>query len=487
METNRSSGRRLGLGGVLIVTLALLGGTATGWAADPQQEPRARLPSTLFAELTSSPELESRIEAFDTALLAAPASQPGAGAPEPDLPWLRAWFPELRQRVDTLPPFLRDSKFNVHLRTYYFNRENPNESKNEAWSIGFWPIFESGWAFDTFQVGATLFDSIKLYGPDDRDGTLLLRPGQESFSVLGIVYGALRYREYVKLTGGRIYVDTAYIDRHDNRAVPNTYEGFTFTGKVGWAEYTLGYLTTFKERNNDRFVSFTEALGASGAHEGAVVAELKLAPLPGLNVRLNDFWVKNSLNSAYVQVDYLQKLPADLAAVLSVQYTDQRAVGDDLYAISKFKEWKTYVWGPQLALLYKGFRLRAAGSFTGKDANITDTFTSYPGWLSQIQQNFDTAGENAFLVGLSYDWGALGLVPGLRTYFEYIRGTDRIDAKTRARLPNETEYDFGVDWFGQKGLWKPFRFKTRAALLDQDGPTLGWQIRFIVDYEFPLF
>jgi hypothetical protein len=425
---------------MLLVALALLGGPATGWADDLPAEP-----------------------------------------------WVRARFPELRRWVDTLPPFLRDTKLSVHLRTYYFDRENPDESRNEAWTIGLWPIYESGWAFETFQVGATFFDSVELYGPDDRDGTLLLRPHQTSFSVLGIVYGALRYQDHVKLTGGRIYVDTAYIDRHDNRAVPNTYEGFTFTGKVGRAEYVLGYLTAFKERNNDRFVSFTEALGDPGSHEGALVGELRLEPIPNLRLRLNDFVVKDSLNSAYAQIDYLQKLPADFSAQLSFQYTDQRSVGDDRHAISRNKEWKTHVFGPQLALFYKGFRFRAAGSFTGDEANITDTFTSYPGWLSQIQQNFNTAGEDAFLLGVSYDWGTRGIVPGLRTYFEYIRGTDRIDARTRAPLPDETEYDFGVDWSGQTGIWKPLRFRTRAAILDQDGPTTGWQIRFILDYDFSLF
>ena len=119
----------------------------------------------------------------------------------------------------------------------------------------------------------------------------------------------------------------------------------------------------------------------------------------------------------------------------------------------------------------------------------TDTFTSYPGWLSQIQRDFDTAGEQAYLVGLSYDWGALGLVPGLRTYFDYARGSDRINATTRHALPNETEYDFGLPDFGsgQQGHLKPLKFKARGAILDQTNTrTQGWQFRFIVDYEFNL-
>jgi len=43
-----------------------------------------------------------------------------------------------------------------------------------------------GWLLDTFQMGATVFSTVPLYAHSDRDGTLLLAPGQEGFIVPGV-------------------------------------------------------------------------------------------------------------------------------------------------------------------------------------------------------------------------------------------------------------------------------------------------------------
>ena len=44
---------------------------------------------------------------------------------------------------------------------------------------------ESGWLNDFLRFGLTGYTSQKLYGPADRDGTGLLRQGQEGYTVLG--------------------------------------------------------------------------------------------------------------------------------------------------------------------------------------------------------------------------------------------------------------------------------------------------------------
>ena len=79
-----------------------------------------------------------------------------------------------------LPPFLRDTDLKLHWRSYYFNRENPEDgSENEAWAFGGWLSYKSGWLFDVFGIGATFYGSAPLYAPDDKDGTLLLKPGRK--------------------------------------------------------------------------------------------------------------------------------------------------------------------------------------------------------------------------------------------------------------------------------------------------------------------
>jgi hypothetical protein len=109
--------------------------------------------------------------------------------------------------MEKLPAFIRDTDLNLHFRTFYFDRINPDDSVNEAWAIGGWLEYRSGWLWDTFAMGAVGYTSQPLYAPDDKDGTTLLAPGQEGITVLGQAYGQLRYRDYALLTGYRQMVD----------------------------------------------------------------------------------------------------------------------------------------------------------------------------------------------------------------------------------------------------------------------------------------
>jgi hypothetical protein len=199
----------------------------------------------------------------------AAVSAEDAPAPPPAPPLERLFAPakEALEQSD-LPPFLKDTDFRVHFRSYYFNRTKPDDSVNEAWTFGGWISYQSGWLFDTFAMGATLYGSAPLYAPDDRDGTTLLKPGQEGYYVPGEAWGALRYKEYALLKGYRQLVDQPYVNAQDNRMTPNTFEAVTLGGKVGWLQYLAGYLWQIKPRNADEFISMSEQAGAKGSDDG---------------------------------------------------------------------------------------------------------------------------------------------------------------------------------------------------------------------------
>jgi hypothetical protein len=157
-----------------------------------------------------------------------------------------------------LPAFVRDTEVNVHFRTFYFNRENSDFTANEAWAGGGWLEYKSGWLADIFRVGAVGYTSQPLYAPDDRDGTLLLSPGQDSLLVLGQAYAQLRYQHYALLTGYRQLVNEGYVNPQDNRMIPNTFEGATLAGSIGAIGYDVGYLTAMKTRNSEDFVNMAK-------------------------------------------------------------------------------------------------------------------------------------------------------------------------------------------------------------------------------------
>src|SRR4029434_9994443 len=85
---------------------------------------------------------------------------------------------------------------------------------------------------DHIAFGATLYTSNPIYAPDDRDGTTLLAPGQNGYTILGEFYAELRIVKDVGITVGAKGYDTPFINRNDTRMTPNTFEAAVLQGRV---------------------------------------------------------------------------------------------------------------------------------------------------------------------------------------------------------------------------------------------------------------
>jgi len=415
-----------------------------------------------------------------------PASADDAPPPPPLLSPLEALFLPLKQAMAPLPPFLRDTDFKLHFRSYYLNNMAPNGTVNEAEAFGGWAAYKSGWLLDTFAMGATFYGSAPLYAPADRDGTLLLETGQKGYYVPGEAWGALRFKEYALLTGYRQKVDQTYINAHDNRMTPNTFEALTLGGKVGFVEYLGGYLWNIKPRNSDTFVSMSSAAGVTGKHEGVALGGVRLTPLRDLQIDLSNQYGTNLFNTLFAQVDYLHSLGRDWKLRLGAQITDQRAVGNAFLTGAAEKYWDVQVGGTRIQLIYRDLTLTTAFSITGTGNTIQTPWGSYPGYLNMIDQDFDQAGEKAYMVGAAYDFSKV-LLEGLSANIDLAWGKDIVNPMTGKKAPNQAEYDATIDYrpnlqtpFFLKGLW----FRVRADILDQqDAPKLGYQFRLILNWD----
>ena len=409
--------------------------------------------------------------------------------PPPPLPTpLEALFLPVKEYLATtpLPRFLTDTDLKVHFRTYYFNRTKPDDTQNEAWAFGGWISYRSGLLLDTFSMGATLFGSAPLYAPDDKDGTLLLKPGQTGYYVPGEAWGSLRYKDYAVLTGYRQQVNQTYINPQDNRMTPYTFEGVTLGGKIDWVQYLAGYLTRIKPRNSDEFISMSEQAGAAGSHDGVALGGVRLTPLKGLRIEASNQYGINTFNTFYLEGEYLHELNADWKLRFGTQFTDQRAVGDALVRNAASTYWKTQQGGMRVQAIYRDLVLTGAFSITGSGNNIQSPWGSFPGYLSIIDQDFDRAREKAVLVGAAYD-ASKTLAQGLSGNFNFAWGWDAINPSTRAKAPNQAEYDFTVD-YRPPWLFPPFLrgmwLRARAAVLDQqDAKTTGYQFRIIINWD----
>jgi hypothetical protein len=406
------------------------------------------------------------------------------------LPWL---LPNLRSMLRNAlrweeraeRPFFRDIDLTLKLRTFYYNRDthkvNAADPVNEAWAAGGSLAYQSGWYKDFLSIGAEVFTSQKLYGPRDRDGTLLLRPGQQEYTVIGQAYAQLQYKEHLAVLY-RQYFDLPYINKQDNRMTPNTFEGYRLSRSSGRLRYGIGYIDKIKRRDSSTFISMAEAAGAPpNRKRGLFVAGAAYVPSDNALTGVINYLVPDVLNILYAEMNCTWIVNQDLQLKLSAQFTDQRSVGQELLG-----SFDTRVAGSRAALSYRNAIVTTAFSTTTTGAAIRSPFGTYPGYLSLMEKDFDRAGESAWLVGLAYDLKNLGL-PGLSFVMNYAQGYGARDATTEKPLPEEAEFDLTVDYRVQQGPLRGLWFRVRNGYVDfnhQGGSSNT--VRFIVNYELPV-
>jgi outer membrane porin, OprD family len=408
---------------------------------------------------------------------------------EKEKPPLPRFFPWVKEQLKDTPPFFRDTKLNLNVRSYYFYRQKyGTDSFSEAWALGGALSYQSGWFLDHFSVGSVLYTSQRLYGQEDRDGTLLLKPGQEGYTQVGQLYGRVKLIEDNFLNIYRYEYNTPYINKNDNRMTPNTFEGYTFNGAYGGKDDALGfkygggYITKIKERNSDRFKWMSQDAGAAvkrGVGVGGASVSYK-----GLTFGAIDYYSNDIINIVYTEGSYKFRVMDSLGLLFSAQFTDQRSTGDDLLKGYSFQNNQV---GVKSDISYGNAILTLAYTHTQKGADMQSPWSGYPGYTSVQVQDFNRSGENAFMVKGSYDFKRLGL-EGVTAYVLFVHGWDRVDPTTKAKVANENELDTDVQyrpqWKFLKGLWFRVRYAT-VHQYERPNDSIN-DFRVIVNYDIPL-
>ncbi|MFQ5962293.1 MAG: OprD family outer membrane porin [Candidatus Methylomirabilales bacterium] len=396
-------------------------------------------------------------------------------------------FPQLKRKLEKQPPFLRDTELTLKPRTYYFDQRLEDNSRRRAWALGGSLNYRSGWLKEYFAIGAELFTSQKLIGEPDEDGTRLLKPGQESYTVLGQLYAALRYEDHT-LTLYRQELELPYVNKQDSRMTPNTFEGYTLRGTFALPEadkmdYIIGFLAKMKPRDADSFISMSEAAGVPRRDRGLAMVGARVGPWGGLLFGATNDYVPDVINIGYAEADYTLNLSEDLGLRLKGQFTDQRSVGDDLLTGSAFDTW---VLGGRAAASYRGAILSLAFSTTDEEEAIRSPHGRYPGYVNLMQADFNRAGEDAWLLGLSYHFKRVGL-DNLSAFANYAEGYNARDSTTDSSLPDQREFDITGDYRVRKGPLRGFWLRVRWSVLDIDGEDNNrYNVRVILNYAIPV-
>ncbi len=398
-------------------------------------------------------------------------------------------FPQLKEHLKDMDPFFRDTKLELNLRTFYFYRDNyPNSSPqtNEAWAIGGALSYKSGWFLNHFGIGAVGYLSEPLYGPDERDGTQLLKTGQKGYAVLGQLYGRVKLIEDNYLNLYRYEYNTPYINKDDGRMTPKTFEGYTFTGSSGGKDgapgfrYGGGYITKIKERNSDDFVSMSRDAGASV--DRGVALGGGLFSLGRFSIGAIDYYSEDVLNIGYAEAKYTWPVTQKLGLLFAAQFTDQRSVGDDLLKGYSFSVNQV---GLKTEASCGGALLSLAFTTASDGADLQNPWSSYPGYTSVQVKDFNRAKEKAFLVKAAYDFTRLGL-EGVTAYALFVHGWGRINPSTGRDVSNENELDFDLQWKPKTGFFKDFwpRFRYGVVHEHEGQERYIHDFRIILNYDF---
>lgn len=372
----------------------------------------------------------------------------------------------------------RDTQFKLNPRIYYYDLDDYDGSEKESLAIGGWAGFKTGYFLDHVSFGATVYTSQHLYGDDSRDGARLLKPGQEGYTVLGEAYVDIRIVEDLHLYVGRKEYDTPYINGHDNRMTPNTFEAITLHGRVklgedgGTFKYGLGYFDKIKERNLEDFVSMSEDAGANV--ERGVFSAGGLYQQGDFSIGAIDYYSPDIINIGYAEAKLAIPINEKWKPRFALQFTDQRSVGDDLLQGDSFSVQQV---GVQAELPVGDALFTAAFTHNTDGAALREPWSGYPGYTSSQVEDFLRAGETAFLLRAAYEFP---WIEGLNANLAWTHGLDPEGAEEYAR----DECDFDVKWAPSKGVLKGLSLRLRYAIVEQHGGNVDYlnEIRVIGNY-----
>jgi len=370
-----------------------------------------------------------------------------------------------------LQRFLYDeAQATVHLRSYYFDRTGQRPPKNVALAGGGWIGLQSGWFYDTVQVGAVGYTTQPLWSPEGRsetsNGTRLLKHDGYGFFTLGQAYASVRWQDQV-FTAYRQHIDELEVNPRDNRMIPQTFEAYALRGAVGPVRYFGGYVAAIKRRDESEFINMAEAAGARDINAGMLLGTLRYGNADTFGVRAGSYVVPDVLWSSYGDVAGTVTIDDDfklqLAAQLGVQGSDgaHRLTG---------RPFSTFWAGGQATALWGPFLVRVAYQQIGTAARWRSPYGIFIGYNKRQVVDFDQAGERSWQAAAGYDFAGVGL-NGLRFTASATYGADAITAETGARLPEVWEYDldlqFGAERLPLPDLLKPLNLRGRVAFVDR--------------------
>ncbi len=381
--------------------------------------------------------------------------------PQKHLMQLREWFPKTGIR------FVDDAVYELRPRTYYRYADLDNGRKVEALTTGGNLSFTTGYYKNLAAVSLSAYTSQKLYGPDSRDGTGLLQPEQESYSVLGEAYLDLKAGS-LDVTLGLQLLDLPYLNTNDVRMTPNSFEAYSvlYNGFES-AQFGFGYVNQIRFRNSSDYVSMSEQAGAEDSNEGMFAAGFHYNFSDDFNIGVVNLYTPNIYNTFYLETNETRRLFNRFTTNIAFQFTSQDSVGDELVG-----DFSTQHYGLKCINTFSQFTAALATTYTSSGGNIRKPWGGSPSFNSIMLADFDRAEETSIGASLSYDFDG----PYLNPFSANVKwGYGNTPDSGSNASPDQRELDLNLEYAPPN--YDKLKIRLRYARRDAIGSVDGRDIR----------
>jgi len=337
------------------------------------------------------------------------------------------------------------------------------EKKQQYSAIGGYLGYKTAPWFNT-SIGATVYTGVPFFAannPSDRRGLGGLYEGtggQDAYIALGEAFIKYQTEEHRAVVGRHEMPIYRFVSLSNVRISPFTHEGVTYENRsLNGFQLNIAYITRQKDRNAFDFEDMVRAArvktdcGAvdvngdciafggknlirgeynpadfdslgnySGAEKAMPMAAITYSG-EGLSLEAWNYYVDDFVNTLYLYGQYNYK-PADSDLTLSAagQYANQQGVGGHVAG-----DVDTWFYGLKLETFYEGLTLFTAYNEVSYNEDSYDGGTLFVRWgtpqmFNSFQvQDSELAGTRSIGVGLQYDFGWKGIIPGVLIRIRY--------------------------------------------------------------------
>jgi hypothetical protein len=175
--------------------------------------------------------------------------------------------------------------------------------------------------------------------------------------------------------------------------------------------------------------------------------------------------VKDTFRTAYTDFDWVNRMSKETYWRVAAQYSDQRSDGANLLTGSAFKTWNAGLYGEYG---WNWLKVYGSAGSTGAGQQMRTPYSFGPYYISQRVKTFNRAGEDALMLGTTFDLARAGL-PGFSIDLNAADGRHAITAATGAALPKWREYDTDFIYrFAKESPLSGARIRLRWATVRED-------------------